>query len=254
MHLKYLVTDSVLNYVTYDDTVSLIFTQESTRSKKRQEVEKKKEELTLLTGIRSGVIQDLYKAISIIPEYPVFDTDKSRITLFKTEDTIQNPQVFTLHQDSSYLRKYWIGHDWEEIMSYRLFIEPCAFTDIYGLCNDTIDISFKTQSIDHYGKLILTMLNVDQDIIIQLLSEKDHLVRMNARYEKNPVEFAWLEPGKYKLKIIFDVNDNDKWDTGRYLKGLQPEKVQLYTGAINIRANWDLEITWDLKNEEVPSR
>lgn len=254
MHLKYLVTDSVLNYIPYDDTVSLVFTKEIAKSRKKQETEQEKENLALMTGIRSGGTQDIYKVISIIPEYPVIGTDISKISLFKTEDTLKYPRVFTLQQDSLYLRKYLLNHDWEEEMNYRLFIKPGAFTDIYGLYNDTIDISFRTQSIDHYGKLILTMLNVDQEILIQLLNEKDQVIKINTQYETNPVEFTWLEPGKYKLKVIFDINANDKWDTGRYLSKLQPERVQFYSGEVNVRANWDLEITWDLKNEEVLSK
>jgi hypothetical protein len=254
MHLRYLVTDSVLNYIPYDDTVNLVFTKEITKSRKKQETELKKENLRLVTGIQQGAIQDLFKGISISPEYPVEKTDISKLSLFKIEDTLKYSQVFTLIQDSLYMRKYWINHNWEEIMNYRLFIEPGAFTDIYGLCNDTIDISFKTQSIEHYGKLILTLVNVDQIILVQLLNEKDQIIRTRNQYESNPVEFSWLEPGKYKLKIIFDTNSNGKWDTGKYLSRLQPEKVQLYSGEVNVRENWDLELTWDLKNEEVLSR
>ena len=254
MHLRYLVTDSVLNYVLYDDTVSLVFTKEIAKSKKRQETAKKEENLKLIAGIQQGAIQDLFKGISIISEYPIEVTDISKLRLFKIDDTLKYPQVFTLTHDSFNLRKYWINHDWEEIMNYRLFIEPGAFNDIYGLSNDTNDISFKTQSIDHYGRLILTLVNVDQNILIQLLNDKDNIIRIITQHESKPVEFPWLEPGKYKLKIIFDTNGNGMWDTGKYLSGLQPEEVQFYSGEVNIRENWDIELAWDLKNEEVLSR
>jgi hypothetical protein len=254
MHLRYLVTDSVLNYIPYDDTVDLVFTKELTKSKKGQAAAKKKENLKLAAGIQQGATQDLFKGISVIPEYPVENINMSKLSLFKTEDTLEYSQAFALTHDSLYFRKYWINSDWEEIMNYRLFIEPGAFTDIYGLCNDTSDISFKTQSVDHYGRLILTLVNVDQDIIVQLLSEKDNVIGIRRQHESKPVEFPWLEPGKYKLKIIFDTNGNGKWDTGKYLSKLQPEKVQFYSGEVNIRENWDLELTWDLRNEEVLSR
>ena len=254
MHLKYLVTDSILNYIPYDDTVNLVFTKEITKSKKRQAVDQTKENLKLATGIQQGGTQDLFKGISIIPEYPVENTDISKISLFRTEDTLEFPQVFTLIHDSLNLRKYWVNHNWEEIMNYRLFIEPGAFADKYGLCNDTNNISFKTQSIDHYAKLILTLVNVDQNIIVQLLNEKENVLRIRTTHESGTIEFPWLEPGKYKLKIIFDTNGNGKWDTGKYLCRLQPEKVQFYSGEVNVRENWDLELTWDLKNEEVLSR
>jgi uncharacterized protein (DUF2141 family) len=86
------------------------------------------------------------------------------------------------------------------------------------------------------------------------LNDKDNIIRIITQHESKPVEFPWLEPGKYKLKIIFDTNGNGMWDTGKYLSGLQPEKVQFYSGEVNIRENWDLELAWDLKNEEVLSK
>ena len=36
-------------------------------------------------------------------------------------------------------------------------------------------------------------------------------------------------------------NGNGKWDTGNYLKMMQPEKVSYYPDVIDVRANWELE-------------
>jgi hypothetical protein len=254
MHLRYLVTDSIMNYIPYNDTVNLIFVKEIVKSRKKKETTPAEENLRVALALQNGTTLDLYKAISVIPENPVANSDISKFKLFKKEDTLEYSQVFILEQDSLFLRKYLIRHAWKEIMNYRLFIEPGAFTDIYGLTNDTINISFKTQSIDHYGKLILTLANAEQNILVQLMTEKEQLLRTASKSESGPVEFPWLEPGKYKLKVIFDTNNNGRWDTGKYLSGLQPEKVQFYSGEVNVRANWDLELTWDLKNEAVPSR
>lgn len=254
LHLKYLVTDSIFNYVFLDDTVNLVYSEELVQSKKKEKAEKVTEALRLTVSIGNGATQDLHKSISLNPEYPIMNTDKSKISLFKLKDTLEYSQEFTLSPDSIYFRKYWIDYKWEEIMNYRLFLEPLAFTDIYGVTNDTVNIAFKAQSLDHYGKLILNLTNVEQSILVQLLNEKDNILRVNQQNESGLTEFAFLEPGKYKLKIIFDNNENGKWDTGKYLQKLQPERVLFYTGEINVRANWDLELNWNLKNEEAPSR
>jgi hypothetical protein len=42
------------------------------------------------------------------------------------------------------------------------------------------------------------------------------------------------------------VNKNKKWDSGNYLGRVQPEKVHYYPGALDVRSNWDLDITWNL--------
>ena len=47
---------------------------------------------------------------------------------------------------------------------------------------------------------------------------------------------------EYKVKIIDDKNKNGKWDSGDYLKHIQPEKVEFYPDDIAVRANWDVEI------------
>jgi hypothetical protein len=254
MHLLYLVTDSLMKYVPFNDTLNFVYLTETSKGRKKQTTSKATESLRIEMALQNGSTTDLNKGILLVPENPVANLDISRIKLFKKEDTLEYPQKFTFEKDTLFLRKYLIRHEWEEIMNYRLFIGPGAFTDIYGLTNDTVDISFKTQSVDHYGKLILKLANLNQGIIVQLLSEKDQLVRTDTTSGISPVEFPWLEPGKYKLKIIFDKNRNGTWDTGNYLDHLQPEKVTFYSGEVNVRANWDLELPWDLKTEESPSR
>jgi hypothetical protein len=254
LHLKYLITDSIFNYVFFNDTVNLVYSTEITKSRKKDKAEQKAEDLKLTISIGNGATQDLHKSISLNPEYPIKNTDISKISLFELKDTLEFTQDFILYPDSIYFRKYWLDHKWEEVMNYRLFLEPFAYTDIYGMTNDTINIAFKTQSLDHYGKIILNLTNVNQGILLQLLSEKDNVIRIKKQYESGISEFSFLEPGKYKLKVIFDSNNNGKWDTGRYLQKLQPERVQFYTGEINVRANWDLELNWNLKDEEALSR
>ena len=50
------------------------------------------------------------------------------------------------------------------------------------------------------------------------------------------------------LKLLLDKNKNGQWDTGAYYgkKKQQPEIVTIFTTPLNIRANWDNEITLTL--------
>lgn len=252
LHLHYPVTDSVMKYVPYDDTLYLVFYQEISkrREQKKEDEEKevKKESLGLVLNIRNGATHDIYKKIKITPEHPVAFIDQSGINLFIKEDTLELPRDIEIIDDSLYFRNYFLDHSWEEAMNYRLFIEPGAFTDIYGLTNDTIDLSFRIQSLDHYGRIIILLEHVNQQVIIQLMDEKEQIIRYQEHNQDGTVEFPFLEPGKYKLKVIFDRNLNGRWDTGRYLDKIQPEKVLYYSGEIEVRANWDLELNWDLDN------
>jgi len=60
------------------------------------------------------------------------------------------------------------------------------------------------------------------------------------------VKFEYIMPGKFKIKVITDRNRNQRWDTGNYRKKLQPESVNYFSKTIEIRANWDVEESWEL--------
>ena len=51
----------------------------------------------------------------------------------------------------------------------------------------------------------------------------------------------FVEPGEYEIRILFDDNNNGKWDPGDYSKKRQPEKAITLTQKIAVRANWDNE-------------
>lgn len=134
----------------------------------------------------------------------------------------------------------------KENTNYHLFIAPGTFTDIFGLTNDTIKIDFKTREEKFYGTL---KLNLDIPVttgnyIVQLLDEKENIVRGSNINKPETLFYEYLYPKKYKLKIIYDNNANYKWDTGNLLQKQQPEKVIYNAEPVNTRPNWDLELEW----------
>jgi len=47
--------------------------------------------------------------------------------------------------------------------------------------------------------------------------------------------------------VIYDDNDNGKWDTGNYLKSLQPEEVYYFENIIDAKANWEVVESFTLQ-------
>jgi uncharacterized protein (DUF2141 family) len=141
-------------------------------------------------------------------------------------------------------------HIWKENTKYHLFIPPGTFTDIFGLKNDTIKIDFKTREEKFYGTVKLKVNipigkdSTKRNYIVQLLDEKENLIRENNINKTETIDYNYLYPQKYKLKIIIDDNGNGKWDTGNLLQKRQPEKVIYYSEPINIRSNWDSDLEW----------
>ncbi|MDA9360724.1 hypothetical protein N9R15_02965, partial [Flavobacteriaceae bacterium] len=62
--------------------------------------------------------------------------------------------------------------------------------------------------------------------------------------ENNRYTFDYLLPGTYGVRLIKDRNNNQQWDTGNYLKKIQPEEVIYMDGEIDLRANWDQNETF----------
>lgn len=134
----------------------------------------------------------------------------------------------------------------KENTKYHLFIPPGTFTDIFGLTNDTIKIDFKTREEKQYGtlKLKLDIPETQGNYIVQLLDEKENVVRESIVKKSETIFHQHLIAKKYKLKIIVDENANNKWDTGSLDNKQQPEKVIYNVELITTRPNWDSELEW----------
>jgi len=58
--------------------------------------------------------------------------------------------------------------------------------------------------------------------------------------DNSSVDFNNIDSGKYFIRIIFDENKNQKYDSGNFLLKIKPEKVIYYPDEIDVRAGWDL--------------
>jgi hypothetical protein len=86
----------------------------------------------------------------------------------------------------------------------------------------------------------------DSPLVVDLLNSRYKLKRrITKALPNNQHTFEYLPPGKYIIRVIKDVNDNNKWDTGNYLKKIQPEEVIYLPEEIDVRANWDVNQVFD---------
>jgi hypothetical protein len=110
-------------------------------------------------------------------------------------------------------------------------------------------MSFKTSAAKNYGniKLKLKTPNIGYNLIVQLVTDDGDIVVMEKFLTAiEIINFNNVTPGNYKIRIIYDANNNKKWDTGNYLKKIQPEKVIYYPAPLSLKANWDLDLDWEL--------
>ncbi len=251
MLATYQVTDSLMNLVPFYDTLKFNYREPAkkvSRKKKKEEETEEKEETISVTLIRTGGgVQDLHIPLTMEIQHPVSEINQSFISLVRIQDSLEIPVDFELERHPVKLRKYYMNVKWEGITTYKLNFYPGAFTDIYGLSNDTVPAQFKTRDPEYYGRILLNVSGVVGPKVVQLMNNKGVPVNQKRISEDGLIEFNYLSPEIFTLKLIHDRNDNGVWDTGDYLEHLQPEEVLFHPGSITIRSNFDMEVNWEIQ-------
>lgn len=198
----------------------------------------------VLTPTSQGNLS-LKKPFAIQANIPLTEVREDRISLVN-KDTVAVAFTAVLDSLKNRVRVLWKVQPDER---YKMRWLPGAVTDFFGNTNDTLQYSLHTRSLADYGNVRVTLENVSAyPILVQLVSEKDEVVdEIYAEEARNLYEFRNLDPAKYYIRVVFDTNKNGKWDTGNYLKKIQPERVSYYPSVIEVRANWELEQVFTLK-------
>ena len=176
---------------------------------------------------------------------PISRIDSSKISLSRKDST----QVKFMTALDTVGNKIDFDFEVEPNENYDLELLPGAVVDFFETENDTISIKLSTKSYADFGNLRLTLDGaVNYPLIVQLTDEKGATVKELFANEEKVFEFTNIKPAKYLIRVIFDSNGNQKWDTGNYLQRIQPEKVTYYPNVLEVRANWELEQTFTLSN------
>lgn len=132
---------------------------------------------------------------------------------------------------------------------YTITFFPEAITDFFGDVNDTISFKTNTRTTADYGFLAFNLESAKSlPLIVQLVTEKGELRKEILGVEKQTTfNFENIIPGNYYVRIVFDENQNGKWDTGNFLRKLQPEEVVYFPKLLEIRANWTLNEIFNLE-------
>ncbi len=134
--------------------------------------------------------------------------------------------------------------------SYRLIIYGDSIQSFYTSSRIKTDtVYFKTYSLEELGNcLIKYELPLNEDnFVFELINEKNIVVKSWYSNKSESKIIQNLLPGKYSLRCYNDKNKNGKRDTGFYIKKEQPEKTYIYQNTILIRANWDIQVNWNIK-------
>lgn len=113
---------------------------------------------------------------------------------------------------------------------------------------DTLSKKVQLLTAEDVGELKLTVKLDEADLELPYrvkLQSSNYTLELPAAAFNNRT-LKNLMPGKYKLYLYLDSNGNGSWDPASFQEQRQPEAFYTYPDAIDLRANWELEITWKI--------
>lgn len=124
--------------------------------------------------------------------------------------------------------------------SYQVDFFPGQLKADCSFNQDTLSYNFRVSDASDWGSLSFTDADsIGHPVVYQLLKDG----KLVFETSQAQFEISHLSPGAYKLRKILDYNANGKWDPG-IVELLSPaEPIIYYSAGIEVRANWEQEIT-----------
>lgn len=136
----------------------------------------------------------------------------------------------------------------EPLQKYNLTLLPGAITDFFESTNDTLVYKFSTKNTSDYGNLKIVLENKPKcAVVVELTNDKGAVMYSLNGTNQTIFDFANIDPALYTVRVVFDENGNEYWDSGNFLNKTQSEKVIYFPKLIDVRPNWDVEQVFDLK-------
>lgn len=181
----------------------------------------------------------------LLANTPLTSIDTSKIGIFD-KDTLALEFNYSLDSTNNH-----VEFDFEiaDNQKYSVNMLPGAIEDFFGNQNDTLSYTLSTGSYADFGNLSVNLSGaVTYPLIVQLTTDKGELKREVYLEQPTEISFNYLDVGQYALRVIFDTNGNHIWDTGDYLKNMQPERIAHFPDIFEMRANWDEVKTFVISN------
>jgi hypothetical protein len=185
--------------------------------------------------------------ISLRFNYPITQVNNEFIRVEKDSVAVE----YTIEKNTADDRQLDLTLNTYETGEHSVTLLPNAITTLYQQTNDTLVDYFTVVKNDFFCVLSLTITTdviPDFNLILELLDSKQEVIEkriISAFGEVNT--FTKLPPGNYSFRLIFDENNNGKWDTGSYFENRQPEKILNYSKPLSLRSNWEVNETWEIK-------
>ena len=253
LNVKYMKTDTLGLLNSFTEEIKLLKPKKTTGKSSSRDI-KKEDTLAVFTVEAKPETVEQYGFV-IEFKYPLVESAFDSLVFRSVNPRQQEAKgKYSVVQDSLNLRKYTVTPAEKLQVGYEYFLKVPhrKFKDINGFYNDSSEVKVTLPNDDKLSTMLLTLSNVNNKYIVDLLNEKRDKVLRSFIVDKDQVlTFPYLKAGKYSIRITEDLNRNGIVDTGILLEKKQPEKVRFYkladgTFIIDIPEMMEIEQSLDI--------
>lgn len=207
---------------------------------KRNKTDEYDRSLLLKDNLSSKMVNRI-QHFQLTSSAPIQLVDKAKIIL-QEDSTVRTNYNIVL--DTLYRRKITISYPWRAGKSYTLTLEESALTGFFGDSSQEYKRDFTYDDSENFGDFTLNIKTPDSaQYIIQLVKVDDAPRTFDSKTIKGSqyIRYKNLPGTKFGVRVIYDANENNQWDTGDIDEKRYPEHIWYFDKVITIRPNWEQE-------------
>src|SRR5690606_31681283 len=118
-----------------------------------------------------------------------------------------------------------------------------AFIGQSGELSKSGQRKFTFDDSGNYGDIVLDIKLPDSNnYIVEVIKEdKSQVIKADVINRSQKITYKQLPGQNYTVRVVYDENKNNKWDTGNLETKTQPEELWYWNKIITVRPNWEQE-------------
>lgn len=217
--------DSIPIHQFTESEVELDFNKKSVLLKTQIE---QKEILQIMDSLKE--INQKQQSDSAINNLP----DSSSVTDSTKEETIQNQDVLKPNNTENNSQRSSESSEG----TLQIYLGKSAFIGIEKDTTKSVSVPLSFIDEEEFGIIKGKVINPGFPFVIELMNEKYEV--QDTLINQEEFIFRYVKPGKYRLRLIKDENNNQIWDAGNPLILKKEEEYIYYNEVITVKANWEI--------------
>lgn len=231
-------TDSILVFHPFTESgrQQVVFSLDTIQDTLKTSLDKQLLEIPL--KIESKGVFVPYEDVSFTCLAKTLDLDTSLVEVINLYDSSR------VHNYTVELDKNQFLFDFgDDTVSYLLVtFEEGAVETTASKSNTQQSFQIQRKSEEDLGIINLDLTAYNSPLLLEI--KKDNaLIKTLQVTGGQIIPLEYLLPGNYSFSIILDANQNGRWDTGDFKKGLQPEEIHSFSEITKVRANWEVNVS-----------